>query len=327
MSEVNIINIELPKGQYKNKCPYEMEPIGVTIHETDNNASARDEISYMQRNTNEVSFHFAVDEKEIIQGLPLNRNGWHAGDGGSGTGNRTTIAIEICRNYRTDDLTNYYMARKNAEKLVGYLIRKYGWTDKNIYTHNHWSGKNCPRVILKEGYFETFKANAMKYKNPEPTPTPAPKPTPKKKYITLTGRVDLYDDNSRKYPTPSGKTRKVEVIDETPGWYKVRSNDFTPTDVWIKKQGVPVVKPAPVKNKPSGAWKAENGTFILNQGVYERNDPDVSDKRGLRLLPSGTRVPYDAYQVSGGYVWLRNSVTGKVIPWRVHNGETWGKVV
>lgn len=162
------------------------------------------------------------------------------------------------------------------------------------------------------------------------TPPPASKPTPAKKYITLTGRVDLYDDNSRKYPTPSGKTRKVEVIEETQGWYKVRSNDFMPRDVWVKKQGsAGVSKPAPqpVKNKPRGAWKAEKGVFILNQGVYERDEPNTSDRRGLKLLASGTRVPYDAYLVQGGYVWLRNSNTGKVIPWRVHNGERWGKIV
>ena len=35
----------------------------------------------MQSNNNPISFHFAVDDKEIIQCLPLNRNAWHAGDG------------------------------------------------------------------------------------------------------------------------------------------------------------------------------------------------------------------------------------------------------
>lgn len=88
-----------------------------------------------------------------------------------------------------------------------------------------------------------------------------------------------------------------------------------------------VVKSAPIKDKPSGAWKAEDGVFILSSNVYERNQPKTNDKSGMRLITKGKQYPYDAYQVSGGYVWLRNSVTGKVIPWRVHNGETWGKVV
>ena len=41
-----------------------------------------------------------LDEDEVIQGLPLNRNGWHAGDGINGKGNRKGIAIEICKSTR-----------------------------------------------------------------------------------------------------------------------------------------------------------------------------------------------------------------------------------
>lgn len=160
---INIKQMPLPSGKYSLKATNAMSPIGITIHETDNNAPAVNEITYMQRNDSSTSFHFAVDENEIIQGAPLDRNTWHAGDG-NGNGNRKTISIEICRNYRTDDLTNYYKARARAEELVGYLLKQYGWDASNIYTHNDWSGKNCPRVIRSEGYLPTFKANAMKHK-------------------------------------------------------------------------------------------------------------------------------------------------------------------
>lgn len=160
--------VELPKHQYANKSPYSMpKPIGVTIHETDNSATAANEISYMQRNTNKVSFHFAVDDKAIIQGLPLNRSAYHAGDG-QGQGNRNTIGIEICGNYDRSNggaVTDmYYKARPNAEQLVGMLLFLNNWNESNIYTHNDWSGKNCPRVIRREGYLPTFKANAMAWK-------------------------------------------------------------------------------------------------------------------------------------------------------------------
>ena len=50
-------------------------------HNTANDATARNEISYMTNNDYETSFHYAVDDKEIVQGLPENRNGWHASDG------------------------------------------------------------------------------------------------------------------------------------------------------------------------------------------------------------------------------------------------------
>ncbi len=40
-------------------------------------------------------FHIAVDDKEAVQGIPLERNAWHCGDGG-GNGNRKSIGVEIC---------------------------------------------------------------------------------------------------------------------------------------------------------------------------------------------------------------------------------------
>ncbi|MCY8944958.1 N-acetylmuramoyl-L-alanine amidase [Bacillus atrophaeus] len=47
-------------------------------------------------NTSSTSFHFAVDDKEVRQGIPTNRNAWHTGDGTNGTGNRKSIGVEIC---------------------------------------------------------------------------------------------------------------------------------------------------------------------------------------------------------------------------------------
>ena len=98
------------------------------------------------------------------------------------------------------------------------------------------------------------------------------------------------------------------------------------TKVNTPKPVVPKPVP-PVKNKPSGQWKNEKGTFILGTSVYERNEPDTSNNVGLKKLPSGTKVPYDAYLIKGGYVWLRKITDGKVIPWRIYKGETWGKVI
>src|SRR5699024_11960123 len=74
----------VPASKYSIKCPYAMTPQWITIHNTYNDASAQNEIAYMVRNNNATSYHFAVDDKEAIQGLPLNRNGFHAGDGSTG---------------------------------------------------------------------------------------------------------------------------------------------------------------------------------------------------------------------------------------------------
>ena len=92
---VNIVKNLVPENKYGIKCPNMMNPSRIVIHNTANDASARNEISYMINNDSETSFHYAVDDKEIVQGVLENRNAWHAGDG-NGKGNREGIAIEIC---------------------------------------------------------------------------------------------------------------------------------------------------------------------------------------------------------------------------------------
>ncbi|MGQ7148222.1 peptidoglycan recognition protein family protein, partial [Escherichia sp. SS-MK2] len=72
-----------------------MNPEFITVHNTYNDATAENEVSYMIRNDNQVSFHIAVDDKEAVQGIPLERNAWHTGDG-NGNGNRKSIGVEIC---------------------------------------------------------------------------------------------------------------------------------------------------------------------------------------------------------------------------------------
>ena len=56
-----------------------MTPKKITVHNTDNEMPAINEINYMISNNNETSYHYAVDEKELIQALETNRNGWHCG--------------------------------------------------------------------------------------------------------------------------------------------------------------------------------------------------------------------------------------------------------
>ena len=148
---MDIIKRLISPEKYSIKCPYSLSPIGITVHNTDNLASAANEIAYMERNDKEISYHFAVDEKEIIQALPLDRNGWHAGDGATGSGNRRTIAIEICRS-TSEDLSLFLQAEKNAAWLCASLCMQNGWTTKDIYTHKHWSGKNCPHKTLELGW-------------------------------------------------------------------------------------------------------------------------------------------------------------------------------
>ena len=111
------------ENKYECKCPYGMVPEGITVHNTANDASARNEASYMKSNNNEVSFHIAVDDVEAIQLIDFNRNAWHAGDGGNGFGNRKTIAIEIC--YSKSGGDRFIKAEKNAAIIVAKLLKEF----------------------------------------------------------------------------------------------------------------------------------------------------------------------------------------------------------
>ena len=66
----------VPKDKYAIKCPYTRTPTRVVIHNTANDAPAANEISYMRYNDLEISFHYAVDDVNIVQGIPENSNAW-----------------------------------------------------------------------------------------------------------------------------------------------------------------------------------------------------------------------------------------------------------
>lgn len=127
-----------------------MTPVGLCIHNTANDASARNEISYMVTNNNQVSFHFAVDDKEIWQGLPLDRNGWHAGDGANGEGNRKHIGIEIC--YSKSGGERFTQAEEKTVQFVAHLLKERGWGIERVKKHQDFSGKNCPHRTLDMGW-------------------------------------------------------------------------------------------------------------------------------------------------------------------------------
>ncbi|MED0777763.1 N-acetylmuramoyl-L-alanine amidase [Bacillus siamensis] len=142
--------------KYALKCPNPMTPEYITIHNTANDASAANEISYMTGNTESTSYHFAVDDIEVIQGIPLNRNAWHSGDGTNGTGNRKSIAVEIC--YSKSGGARYRAAEALAIKFVAQLLKERGWGVDKIRKHQDWNGKYCPHRILSEGRWDQVKA-------------------------------------------------------------------------------------------------------------------------------------------------------------------------
>ncbi|MFB6589225.1 N-acetylmuramoyl-L-alanine amidase family protein [Bacillus thuringiensis] len=140
-------------SKYGIKCPNTMTPEFITVHNTYNDASAENEISYMIGNNNSVSFHVAVDDKEAVQGIPFDRNAWHAGDG-NGNGNRKSIGVEICYSLSGGD--RYYKAEDNAAIVIAQLMKQFNIPISNVRTHKSWSGKHCPHRMLDEGRLDQF---------------------------------------------------------------------------------------------------------------------------------------------------------------------------
>ena len=81
---MEIVKMLVPESKYSIKCPHSMNPEFIIIHNTANDASAMAEISYMIGNNKKVSFHCAIDNYRIVQGVPFDRNTWNAGDGKNG---------------------------------------------------------------------------------------------------------------------------------------------------------------------------------------------------------------------------------------------------
>lgn len=138
------------KDKYSIKCPNTMTAEFIVVHNTANNAPAANEISYMISNNNEVSFHYAVDDKEVIQGLPTDRNAWACGDGSKGQGNRKGIQVEIC--YSKSGGARFENAEKNAAMFIAQLLKERGWGIDKVKKHQDFANKYCPHRTLDKGW-------------------------------------------------------------------------------------------------------------------------------------------------------------------------------
>ncbi len=143
-----------PEPRYRIKCPYTRTPTRIVVHNTANDAPAENEISYMLNRPEEVSFHYAVDDREIVQGLPLDRNAWASGDG-RGKGNMEGIHIEIC--YSKSGGPKFQAAERNAAELTASLLKRYGWGLDRVTKHQDYDGKYCPHRTLNLGWARFLK--------------------------------------------------------------------------------------------------------------------------------------------------------------------------
>lgn len=147
---LKVTRMFVPQSKYSKKCPFKMTMKGICVHNTANKASALSEASYMIRNNNAVSFHAVVDDYQVVECIPENRNAFHAGDGRNGNGNRNYYAVEIC--YSTGDSAKFAQAEKNAAYYIACKLKEHGWGIDKVKKHQDFSGKYCPHKTLDLGW-------------------------------------------------------------------------------------------------------------------------------------------------------------------------------
>lgn len=136
-----------------------INPVIITIHNTSNpNATADNHKNFLVNHNKKSatgaisSWHFTVDNLKVVQHLDTEKEAYHSA---TTKGNTTSIGVEVTE---FTDATKQAKAIENAKILVRHLMNVHNITLANVVTHQHWSGKNCPRVILaQKGGFEAFK--------------------------------------------------------------------------------------------------------------------------------------------------------------------------
>jgi len=143
---IEIIQDLIPAGSLGSASPL-IRMDGVTIHDSGSRqpgTNARWLARYLKSadaRKREASWHFAVDDHEIIQSIPIEKEAWHCGNS---RGNQATLSIEICVNSDGDIVA----ATSKAAELCAYLLRDAGLpVEGHVFQHHDWSRKNCPEQL------------------------------------------------------------------------------------------------------------------------------------------------------------------------------------
>ena len=205
-------------------------PTSITIHNTGNiGAPAKNNHNYM-KNCNKsgdriASWHFTVDDKEIIQAVPTNCKAWHAGNA---TGNNSSIGIEICM---FNDAERQKQAYLNAIELVKILMEHHGFGISQVKQHYNWTKKDCPTWLRsgKFGYTWKWFTEQCQGKSPRII-SPAP-PTEFKPYLARCNTQELNCrkgagtnfDIERKINKGTAVTIIEQKMNGTTKWLKTKS--------------------------------------------------------------------------------------------------------
>lgn len=119
---------------------------GIVIHNTGSDLSARQVFNYLNSKCKtSQGCHYLIDDKEIIEVMPLDYCVYQTGKG-IDWACKYTIAIEICSN--VDD-KKYLKGQDRAINLIKDLMEKYNFTINDLYFHKDFANVYCPSDILR----------------------------------------------------------------------------------------------------------------------------------------------------------------------------------
>ena len=157
IGEIPVVRSYLPEGS-ASRPGIKRDIKFVVIHETDNfsagaGAKAHNAFLLTNADTQELSWHYTVDDHEIYHNLPDDEAAYHASDHlEKNGGNLNGIGVELCVNEDGD----YERTLENGAQLTATLLYEYGLKLRDVKRHQDFSGKECPARLIHEGLWDAF---------------------------------------------------------------------------------------------------------------------------------------------------------------------------
>lgn len=300
------------------KFPYDMVPEFYVVHNTANDASADNEITYMNRTKAEggkqVSYHYAIDDKEVVQGLEENVNGWHASDGPDGPGNRKGIGIEICWSKSGGD--RFIKAEKLAAEFIAQELKKKGWGLDKVKKHQDFdpNGKYCPHRTLDMGW-QRFLNMIDSYMNPVPEPVPTAKFEKGEVVNFKGGKHYTSSSGSTGYNVTAGPAKITAVsIGNAHPYHVVHTDSSSAVYGWVDAadiEGVQLTAPTPTPAPAPVVTEIKKGDTVYFKG-------------GKNYVSSSGGIGYNR---KAGYATVTNIAKGKKYPYHVVRTKNGGSNV
>ena len=293
---MQITRVKCPESKYSIKCPDVREKEGITVHNTANDASAMAEVSYMLGRNDKVSFHVAVDDYRIVEGLPLDRSCYAAGDGRYGFGNAKTINIEIC--YSKSGGERFDNSEKLAAEYIAYLLKQHEWGIEKVGKHQDRSGKYCPHRTLDYGWERFLNLIRTELGTTQLETTQTTQPSQNVGYtVKITASVlNVRDGAGTNYKinTTVKKNEVYTIVEEKDGWGKLKSGAG-----WISLSYT--TKNTEIISIPSNSNKYILGLYVVTASALNVRAGAGTNYKVKRTYKKGTR--FDTYEIKNN--WAR----------------------